>query len=256
MQKGFDYLFEKTDQLPSDIAEIVLEFDFTGGFTEIVNKYKLHLDQAEILEDLTFRVMFGELDPVVYIDKLSSELSISKTVAKELAEDTNIGIIDAVKKNIIKHVEEEAEYYKDVELDEENTNTPETTPITFHPKSIYNEPIVDNVPPVHHLNPTHDAKLTHADVLHGIENPHPSIGGNSPIKTASGSKSYADIMGGGKPALKIEVEKPKPAPQVDLIAMKSTAITVSTPTKTETLPMKAPENLPVTTSVDPYKETI
>ncbi len=272
MQKGFDYLFEKTDQLPSELAEIVLAFNFTGGFTEVVSKYKLHLDQGEILEDLTFRVMFGDLDAVTFVGKLSSDLSLPSGTAKELSEDINSKIIEPVKKALMNHVEEQAEAYKDIELDEselEDEENPTPSPQEFHPKSAYNEPITNDEPAVQHIS----QKLTHADVLHGIENPHPSIGGNSPIKTASGSKSYADIMApvkqvkpevivpAQKPVEQTPVSVPTPALQqkVDFIAMKSSSITVSAPNKIETLPATVTENLPTVTeskSVDPYKETI
>jgi len=264
MKKGFDYLFENTDQLPPEIAEVVLEFKFTQGFTNLINKYKLHLDQAEVLEDMTFRVMFADMTGTEFTAKLVSELGLAPVTAKELTDDTNTNIIEPVKKAIQDKINGMLEEYKDIELDEEPTPSPQQ----FHPKSAYNEPITNDAPTVHHLAPIHETKLTHADVLHGIENPHPSIRGNSPIRTASGSKSYADIMGGGEtatvkqqPIIEVKPEpKPAPAPslqqKVDLIAMKSSAVVVSAPNKIETLPAKAPENLPTITSVDPYKETI
>jgi hypothetical protein len=272
MKKGYDYLYESVEELPPELAEVVLEFKFTQGFRTIINKYKLHLDQAEVLEDMTFRVMFAEMNASQFVAKLVSELNLAPVTAKELADDTNITIIEAVKKAIQEKINGMLEEYKDVELDDseihdENSEaTP--SPKEFHPKSIYNEPITNDTPTVHHLAPIKENKLTHADVLHGIENPHPSIGGNSPIRTASGSKSYADIMGGGEtatvkqqPITEVKPEpKPVPTPslqqKVDLIAMKSSAVVVSAPNKIETLPAKAPENLPTITSVDPYKETI
>ncbi|MEI6490403.1 MAG: hypothetical protein WCO16_01420 [bacterium] len=264
MKKGFDYLFENTDELPPEIAEVVLGFNFTQGFRSLINKYKLHLDQAEVLEDMTFRVMFADMTGTEFTAKLVSELGLAPVTAKELTDDTNTNIIEPVKKAIQDKINGMLEEYKDIELDEEPTPSPEV----FHPKSAYNEPITNDTPTVHHLAPIKENKLTHADVLHGIENPHPSIGGNSPIRTASGSKSYADIMGGGEtatvkqqPIIEVKPEpKPAPAPslqqKVDLIAMKSSAVVVSAPNKIETLPAKAPENLPTITSVDPYKETI
>ncbi len=270
MKKGFDYLFENTDQLPPEIAEVVLEFKFTQGFTNLINKYKLHLDQAEVLEDMTFRVMFADMTGTEFTAKLVSELGLAPVTAKELTDDTNTNIIEPVKKAIQDKINGMLEEYKDIELDEEPAPSPEV----FHPKSAYNEPITNDAPTVHHLAPIKENKLTHADVLHGIENPHPSIGGNSPIRTASGSKSYADVMASSttekpvypqapkehtveiKPVQPIASPTPSLQQKVDLIAMKSSAVVVSAPNKIETLPAKAPENLPTITSVDPYKETI
>ncbi len=268
MKKGFDYLFENTDQLPPEIAEVVLEFKFTQGFRNLINKYKLHLDQAETLEDMTFRVMFAEMTPSEFTAKLVSELFLAPVTAKELTDDTNIEIIEPVKKAIREKIDGMLEEYKDIELDEE------PTPQTFHPASAYNEPITNDTPQVHHLAPIHETTLSHADVLHGIENPHPSIGGNSPIRTASGSKSYADIMGGSTTVKPTYPEAPKEHPvaevkpttptpvtpslqqKVDLIAMKSSSVVVSAPNKIETLPAKLVENLPTIKPVDPYKESI
>lgn len=259
MKKGYDYLFESADQLPSEVGDVVLSFKYVQGFRTLVNKYKLHLDQAETLEDMTFHVMFGDMSASEFTAKLVSELNLAPVTAKELTDDTNTNIIEPVKKAIQDKINGMLEEYKDIELDEEPTEP--TTP-TFHPKSLYNEPITDDAPAVHRIAPHHETTLTHADILHGIENPHPSIG-NSPVRTASGSKSYSDIMGGGKITPHEEPKKqpiiepaPKPTPtlqqKVDLIAMKGTSISVSTPSKTENLPVKTTGNLPM----DPYKETI
>ena len=278
MKKGYDYLYESVEELPPELAEVVLEFKFTQGFRTIINKYKLHLDQAEVLEDMTFRVMFAEMNASQFVAKLVSELNLAPVTAKELADDTNINIIEAVKKAIQEKINGMLEEYKDVELDEseihDETSEATPSPKEFHPKSAYNEPITNDTPTVHHIAPIKENKLTHADVLHGIENPHPSIGGNSPIRTASGSKSYADVMASSttekpvypqapkehtveiKPVQPIATPTPSLQQKVDLIAMKSSSITVSAPNKIETLPAKAPENLPAITSVDPYKETI
>lgn len=266
MQKGFDYLFEKTDQLPSELAEVVLGFNFTGGFTEVTNKFKLHLDQADILEDLTFRLMFGEIDSVTFINNLSRDLILPSGTAKEISDDVNDKIISPVKNALMKHIEEISEEYKDIELDE---SLLDDTPEPFHPKSAYNEPIIDEAPVVHHLPPVHESKLTHSEVLDGIENPHPAFINNSPIRTVSGSKSYVDVMGirnkttpviNKPPTVEVKPEPaPIPQPKIDPILVKSSSVVVSSPNKTETLPTKPELILPVSSnlkSTDPYKETI
>lgn len=287
MKTGYSYLYEKIDEMPQELRSVVLDFDFTHAFDTLVSKYKLHYDQSEIVQNLTFRLMFEEISPSDFTQGLVSSASLAPVTAKELVDDINISIISALKHLIMEKVKEVTDMY---ETDENYFEEPTPSPQEFHPKSAYNEPITNDTP-IHHIVPIKETKMTHSEVLHGIENPHPSIGGNSPIRTASGSKSYSDIMTASttvkpvypevpkEPVVKIKpipqpapvVEiKPSPAPEpskpapslqqkVDLIAMKSSAVVVSAPNKIEALPAKPAENLPVVTevkAVDPYKETI
>ncbi len=217
MKTGFDYLFENTNKLPPEIADVVLNFKFTQGFSTLVNKYKLHLDQAEILEDMTFRVMFSDMTDTEFTAKLVSELGMSPVSAKELTEDTNTNIVAPVKLAIETRIHGMLEDYKDIDdneiepMDTEDEEGSIPSPAAFHPNS-YNEPITDDNEKHHAVsigarqNITHSptipgSSLTHADILHGIENPHSTLPnmGNSAIKTASGSKSYSDVMAASNP---------------------------------------------------------
>ncbi len=288
MTKGFDYLFESADQLPPEIAEVVLAFKYTAGFRALVNKYKLHLDQAETIEDMVFHVMFNEMSSSEFTAKLVSEIGLAPVTAKEFTEDANTNIIEAVKKAIEEKVNGMLEEYKDVELDgEEEPAASIPSPQEFHP-SKYNEPIVDEPAPTHHIEQIHTNTLTHADVLHGIENPHPStphMGDNS-MKTVSGSKSYSDIMAtsgtpksqapeqnlSNRPTIlsselsvsdKPQTPEVKPTPtlqqKVDLIALKSSSVTVSSSSKVSSnLPETPASKLPAISAkpaADPYKES-
>lgn len=272
MKTGYSYLYEKIKEMPQELGEVVLDFDFTHAFDSLVSKYKLHYDQSEVMQNITFQLMFEEISPSDFTHKLVTDASLAPGTAKELADDINTTIISALKVLIMQRVRDVADMY---ETDENYFEEATPSPQEFHPKSAYNEPITNDSAVVHHLAPIKENRLTHSDVLHGIENPHPSIGGNSPVRTASGSKSYADIMGGSttvkpvypetpKPAIEIKPvveEKPIPTPvvepktlqqKVDLISMKSSSVVVSTPNKTEILPVIPPNNLPI----DPYKETL
>jgi hypothetical protein len=87
------------------------------------------------------------------------------------------------------------------------------------------------------------------------------MGGSSttvkPVYPQAPKEHTVEVPPTPQPAIEV---KSTPAPtlqqKVDLIAMKSSTVVVSAPNKIETLPAKAPENLPTITSVDPYKETI
>jgi len=320
MKKGFDYLFENTNELPPEIAEAVLEFKYSKGFSALMSKYKLHYDQAETLEDMTFRVMFSDMTPNEFTAKLVSELRLAPAIAKELTEDTNANIIDPVKALIRAKIDAMLEEYKDIPDSEVAGEYEEAEPWKEGKtlSSIYNEPVGDNhaiasqniahstYQPIHNQDPlvdpanqlqkqqgttvpAHDlptpshspfnsANLTNSDVLHAIENPHPSFGGpmNSAIRTVSGTKSYSDVMAQSAfkntnqgaphstpsiaPMHSSGMTAPivKPLNGVDLLNMKGSALTVTMPTKTEgTVPNSASgkiqHELP-TSGVDPYKE--
>lgn len=291
MKKGYDYLIENANLLPSEIAEVVLDFKYTLGFRTLVSKYKLHLDQAEVLEDLTFRVMFNEISPSEFTAKLVSDLNQAPVTAKELTDDTNENIIMPVKNAIAERIHAMLEEYKDIDDSEITIEGDETK--TFHPKSAYNEEIIDDFskPDPKHLY-SHIGTLTSADILEGIENPHSSLPGNlnRAVRSASGSKSYSDVMAATNPTLYRGGELHKVAPEpvkmpemkaipvvqsatpdvlknlpsvainMDPISMKSSAIVVSSPVKIDTAPeIKTGfihnDITPAPTTVDPYKET-
>ncbi|MEI8061847.1 MAG: hypothetical protein WCG97_00930 [bacterium] len=296
MKKGFDYLFESTDKLPPEIASVVLEFNFTGGFTSLINKYKLHLDQADDLEDMTFRVMFADMKPADFTAKLVSDFKLAPVTAKELTDDTNTNIIEPVRKSIQDYINTMLEDYKDIEIDESKIEGEDKTtnvainpsvpsPQEFHPKSLYNESITDEEPKKHNNGTT----LTHADILHGIENPHSSLQQikpaepfkmeNSPIKKVSGSKSYADVMGGGSNKVKwndaneiekaihhaplspktpeVKAEKPSnlPAETPVILPAKTTGAVVPKLT-VDPIAQKSSSVVVSSPSTDPYKEVI
>lgn len=313
MKKGFDYLFENTDQLPAEIAQAVLEFKYSKGFSTLMSKYKLHYDQAETLEDMTFRVMFSDMTPNEFTSKLVSELRLAPAVAKELTEDTNTNIIDPVKALIRQKIDAMLEEYKDISDSEVagEYEEPEPWKETRTASSIYNETIEDNhaiasqvlphstYQPIHNQDPLVDqagqpqkasdlshsvqigatpsplnsANLTNSDILHAIENPHPSFGGiNSAIKTVSGTKSYSDVMAQSAATNQIKsVPNPVKTPEViiptvkplngaDLLKMKGASLTVTMPTKpTSTPPADATgkiQHMIPTSGVDPYKEPV
>lgn len=268
MKTASSYLFEKLKELPPELAEVVLNFDFTNSFDSLVNKYKLHYDQSEVIQNLTYKLMFEEITPSDFTQKLVNECSLIPVTAKELTDDVNLTIISNLKRLILQRVQEVTDMYETDDNSFKDSSN-DTSPQPFHPKSAYNEPITNDAPIIHHLTPTQETKLTHSDILHGIENPHPSINFNSPIKTVSGAKSYSTIMAGSttvkpvypepqkQPVIEIKpTPTPPPQQKVDLIGMKSTSVVVSSPNKIETLPAKQPENLPAVKTVDPYKETI
>ena len=263
MKKGYDYLYEKIDLLPADVAEVVLNFNYVEGFKSLSNKYKLHIDQAAALEDATFRLMMGDSESKDFIQQLVSEARLAEGVAKELAVDTQAALIEPIKQAIQKHIadlESEVSDIDDSEVEEEGNEIPETPA----PAKISG------------------SELNAADILHGIENPHPTVGniiapkkvpsfsdimgtGNKPseivtpkpspaaptmntnpvapaVEPHTSSVSFSDLMNNpGKKPAPIGPQQPKPAaPSTSSINQKATAITVSAPTK----------------SSDPYKEPI
>jgi len=112
MKTGYSYLYEKIDTLPPELAEVVLYFDFTRAFDSLVSKYKLHYDQSDVMQNLTFQLMFEEISPSDFTHGLVSQASLAPGTAKELADDINTTIISVLKGLIMKRVKDVTDMYE------------------------------------------------------------------------------------------------------------------------------------------------
>ncbi len=112
MKTGYSYLYEKTDEMPQELRGVILDFDFNHAFDTLVSKYKLHYDQSEVMQNLTFQLMFEEISPSDFTHGLVSQASLAPGTAKELADDINTIIISALKHLIMERVKEVTDMYE------------------------------------------------------------------------------------------------------------------------------------------------
>jgi hypothetical protein len=150
MKTGFDYLLDSADKLPSELADVVLGFNYINKFKILMNEYGLHYDQADLLEDLTFRAMFGEISATEFTAKLVSDGEVSPEVAHDLTIATQNEIVLQVKDLLeakIAELEDNDSNENIKELDEKTTEQFDQLSQSqqFHP-SQYQEEIDDSQP--------------------------------------------------------------------------------------------------------------
>lgn len=88
------------DQLPPAIKTAVLGAEWNKRIGEIGQKYSLHLDQISSLEYEVLFVMIGMEPEEDLVENIQKELSISKILATQLAEEINIRIFQYILKTM------------------------------------------------------------------------------------------------------------------------------------------------------------
>lgn len=87
---------EKFKLLPEDAQMAIKSFDYDKELQEIYKTYKLHIDQAYILEKAVASVVFGEIEPSALLGFIEKELRLEQEVATKITLDINIRILKKI----------------------------------------------------------------------------------------------------------------------------------------------------------------
>lgn len=79
-----DYFTEKIATLPEDLQEAIRASNHEGVFKDLQKEYKLHIDQAQILETLATQLIFGDIDAPQFVNNMFSEAHVSSAVAGDI----------------------------------------------------------------------------------------------------------------------------------------------------------------------------
>jgi hypothetical protein len=230
---------ERTKELPLDVRMGIVDTDFLTAIRNIQRDNQLHIDQGAALEDLTFKVILGDITDEEYLQDLQRDLSIDQAFAYKIANSVNENILEPIRTEI-KKLQEETEILNSVPTAAEIAALPE--------------------------EPAEPEHLNAADVLAGIEDPDPSI----PVQHET---IIPNVPTAPKPAAVTAtppVPTPVTAPVVPVTPAQPAQATVLppvAPSKTPTVKIAEALNLkleqPVSTkpaqiehSIDPYKEPI
>ncbi|MES3005661.1 MAG: hypothetical protein V4664_01795 [Patescibacteria group bacterium] len=140
MQTGLSYFRKNLKNLPLDVREAIVNTEYLEGLEEIQNSEKLHIDQAASMEELTFRLMLGEIDTEDYSIEIGKALNIDSLKTAQIVRAVDEKIMQPIKMEL-KKIQDENAPIEDVEL-----------------------------PPEDHNN------LDAGDILAEVENPTPSVG--------------------------------------------------------------------------------
>lgn len=78
---------ERFAKLPPKLQEAITSTEVAEKLREIAQRYRLHLDQGQILENETYMVLLGVEQAGKYKENLKKELHISTEQAKQITDD-------------------------------------------------------------------------------------------------------------------------------------------------------------------------
>jgi hypothetical protein len=106
------YYDQKLETLPENLKYSVMMSGWKSELVKIQSEFKLHIDQTQVLEDSTIKLMFGDIDAPDFISNMFNEAHINSEKAAD--------ILLAVDLKILKKIRERLQIVEDSEKDEED----------------------------------------------------------------------------------------------------------------------------------------
>lgn len=219
MKTGLSYLRENMQKLPLDVREAIVNTDYLSALEQIQESEKLHIDQAAVMEEFTFKLMLGEIDGNEYAEGLQKALNIDPSQAEK--------IVTAVDEKVMKPILEELERIQD-----ENLLTEDLEASRKNPESLSADDILAAVE-----NPTPSVGVEH-EVVRPVTSIVPPVVVETPVVEEKVAAPAAAVPVGW-PATNA-----KPAPQIATMLNQK----LEQPSVTKTAEIKH--------SIDPYKEPV
>lgn len=79
-----DYFTEKIATLPEDLQDAIRASNHEKILKDLQVEYKLHIDQAQILENLATELIFGDIDAPGFVNSMFSEAHVSSSTAGDI----------------------------------------------------------------------------------------------------------------------------------------------------------------------------
>lgn len=92
---------EQFTKLPPKLQEAITSTEVSEKLREISQRYRLHLDQGQVLENETYMVLLGIEDAEKYEENIKKELGVSPEEARKIADDAAKEIFLSVR-NLLK----------------------------------------------------------------------------------------------------------------------------------------------------------
>lgn len=115
------YYQEKLETLPENLQYSVIMSKWKESLIQIQKQFKLHIDQTQILEDSTIRLMFGDIDAPDFINHMFNDAHINSEMAADILLAVDLKILKNIRERLEK-IEETKKENEEIEymlLDEE-----------------------------------------------------------------------------------------------------------------------------------------
>ena len=99
-QNPLTTFLDRVKLLPLDLREGILNVDFLSALREIQGKNKLHIDQGAGMEELTYKLILGDLEEGGYVNNLEEMIHVDNQTANNIAADVNEKILQPIREQV------------------------------------------------------------------------------------------------------------------------------------------------------------
>ena len=94
------YYDEKLATLPENLKYAVIMSNWKVSLVEIQVKFKLHIDQTQVLEDSTIKLMFGDIDAPDFINHMFNDAHINSEMAADILLEVDLTILKKIRERL------------------------------------------------------------------------------------------------------------------------------------------------------------
>ena len=110
------YYDEKIKSLPENLQYAIMMSEWQKKLVEIQNKFKLHIDQTQVLENSAIKLMFGDISAADFINIMFTEGHINSEMAADILLEVDLQILKKIRETLeniesAEKDEEEIEYF-------------------------------------------------------------------------------------------------------------------------------------------------
>lgn len=115
------YYDEKLETLSENLQYAVIMSDWEKSLVEIQKQFKLHIDQTQVLEDCTIKLMFGDIDAPDFINHMFNDAHINSETAADILLEVDLKILKKIRERLesIEKSDEENEEIENILLSDE-----------------------------------------------------------------------------------------------------------------------------------------
>lgn len=94
------YYQEKLESLPENLRYAVVMSDWEKSLLQIRDRFKLHVDQTQVLEDSAMKLMFGDIDAPDFINVMFNEAHINSETAADILLEVDLKILKNIRERM------------------------------------------------------------------------------------------------------------------------------------------------------------
>jgi len=94
------YYQEKLESLPENLRYAVMMSKWKESLVQIQTQFKLHIDQTQVLEDSTVKLMFGDIDAPDFINHMFNDAHINSELAADILLEVDLRILKNIRERL------------------------------------------------------------------------------------------------------------------------------------------------------------